>query len=318
MLQAPDSYPTGRPPLKSTISMAYTLTPGPAAGTFLAEAAKRRIVGSRCRSSGLVCVPAQDFCPRTGGSDMELVLAPETGTLTGFTQTAAGIIATIRIDGADFDFVHQILNASLDNLKIGARLQAVWAETPTQSITDIKGFAVVAQAPMGGIAPLPDPAAPLQMQPYAMALHYEHAFGPFYGRLFDEIGTQRRIMGVRSSSGEGVLIPPREFDDISFTRTGTWVSLPDTGTVKAMSVIHLEFKGQKEPPPYIYAEIQLDGAVTRLIHMIKGVDMSRASELVKPGTRVRAVWSDSRTGSLSDIAHFAAIPDLNSATRTTG
>ena len=114
-------------------------------------------------------------------------------------------------------------------------------------------------------------------------------------------------MGVRSSSGEGVLIPPRAMDDISYTRTCTWAALPDTGTVSAMSVIHLEFRGQKEKPPYIFAEIQLDGAVTRLIHSIKGIDMSRASELVKPGTRVRAVWSEARTGSLSDISHFEPI-----------
>lgn len=80
-------------------------------------------------------------------------------------------------------------------------------------------------------------------------------------------------------------------------------------TVSAMSVIHLEFKGQKERPPYIYAEIQLDGAVTRLIHSIKGIDMSRAAALVKPGTRVRAVWSDARTGSLSDISHFEPIDE---------
>ncbi len=316
MLQAPDTYPIDRPPLKSTISMAYTLTPGRAAGTFMVETGKRRFVGSRCVSSGLVCVPAQDFCPRTGGADIELVVAPEAGTLTGFTQTAAGILATIRIDGADFDFVHKIVDSSLVDLKIGARVQAVWADASTQSILDISGFQLAPNAPIGKIAPLSDPADPLPMKPYPLDLHYEHAFGPFYGRLFDEIGSRHRIMGVRSTSGEGVLIPPREFDDISFTRTGTWVTLPDTGTVSAMSVIHLEFRGQKEPPPYIYAEIQLDGAVTRLIHSIKGIDMSRASELVKPGTRVRAVWSTSRTGSLSDISHFEPIPELNSANAT--
>jgi uncharacterized OB-fold protein len=313
VLQAPDTYPIDRPPLKSTMSMVYTLTPGRAAGTFLAETANRRIVGSRCVSSGLVCIPAQDFCPTTGGSDMELVLAPDTGTLTGFTQTVSGIIATIRMDGADFDFVHRILDAEVGDLRIGLRVRAAWAGEASHSILDIAGFHPAEDAPVGSIAPLINPAEPLPTKPYNMDLHYEHAFGPFYGRLFDEIGTHRRIMGVRSSSGEGVIIPPREFDDISYTRTGIWVALPDTGTVKAMSVIHLEFKGQKEPPPYIYAEIQLDGAVTRLIHSIKGIDMKRASELVKPGTRVRAVWSTSRTGSLSDISHFEPIPDAEAA-----
>lgn len=306
MLQAPDSYPIDRPPLKSTIALSYTLTPGRATGAFLGEMVNRRLVGSRFKS-GAVCVPAEDFCPSTGEADPELVQAPDTGTLTGFTQTKAGVIGTILIDGASFDCVHRILDAAFETLAIGARVQAVWSATPTQNVMDITGFRLAPEAPMGSIVALQNPAEPLLMQPYDMALHYEHAFGPFYSRMFDEIGTQRHIMGVRSSSGEGVLIPPRALDDISYTRTGTWAALPDTGTVSAMSVIHLEFRGQKEKPPYIYAEIQLDGAVTRLIHSIKGIDMSRAAELVKPGTRVRAVWSEERTGSLSDISHFEPI-----------
>jgi len=38
--------------------------------------------------------------------------------------------------------------------------------------------------------------------------------------------------------------------------------------------------------------------------------MSRAKELVKPGTRVRAVWREGdRTGSLTDISHFEVIDE---------
>ena len=142
-----------------------------------------------------------------------------------------------------------------------------------------------------------------------MTLHYEHAFGPYYGRLFDEIKTNRRIMGVRTSDGEGALLPPREIDDITHRPTGTWVEVKQTGTVRAMSVIYLEFIGQKQPPPYVYAEIMLDGALTRLIHYVSGFDIKRAKELVKPGTRVRAVWHEERTGSLNDISHFEIIDD---------
>jgi hypothetical protein len=40
--------------------------------------------------------------------------------------------------------------------------------------------------------------------------------------------------------------------------------------------------------------------------------MNRAKELVKPGTRVRAVWREQRTGSLDDISHFELIDEKNS------
>jgi uncharacterized OB-fold protein len=307
MLSIPDTYPIDLPPLKSDLSMPYTLTPGKAAGTFLAEMGHRRIVGTRFKKSGKIIVPAQDFCPFTGDANFEFVLAPETGLLNGFTKTSSGIIGLIRIDGSDADFPHRIVGSDFSELSIGMRLTVVWSEASVTSILAIEGFRVVRNAPVGSISPLENPAKSVEVVPYRMTLHYEHAFGPYYGRLFDEIKTNRRIMGVRSPAGDGAMIPPRETCDITHKPTGTWVEVSQTGTVRAMSVIHLEFIGQKQPPPYIYAEIMLDGASTRLIHNVSGIDMSRAKELVKPGTRVRAVWRESRTGSLDDISHFELI-----------
>ena len=307
MLPIPDTFPIDMAPLKSDLSMPYTLTPGRAAGAFLAELGKRRIVGSRFKKSGKVVVPAQDFCPLSGDSEFELVEAPATGTLTAYTETAAGLIVLIRIDGSDVDFAHRLIDASLDELSIGARVEAVWAEGIENSILAIAGFRLAPDAPVGSIRPLQDPVPALEVIPYRLDLHYEHAFGPYYGRLFDEIKTQRRIMGVRTPDGEGALLPPREICDVTHRPTGTWVEVKQTGTVRAMSIINLEFVGQKQAPPYIYAEIMLDGALTRLIHTVAGFDMNRAKELVKPGTRVRAVWRDTQTGSLDDISHFELI-----------
>jgi uncharacterized OB-fold protein len=307
MLAIPDTYPIDLAPLTSTLAMPYTLTPGRAAGTFLAELPKRRIVGTRFAKSGTVVVPAEDFCPLTGEANGELVQAPETGVLTGFTETATGLLGTIRIDGAHVDCVHRIVNAKVGELKVGLRVTAEWGPDPAAGILAIAGFRPAPDAPLGTIRPLTDPAAPVEVVKYQLDLHYEHAFGPYYGRLFDEIRSHRRILGVRSPASEGAMIPPREICDLSHKPTGAWVEVGQTGTVRAMSVIHLEFIGQKQPPPYIYAEIMLDGASTRLIHNVAGLDMTRAKELVKPGTRVRAVWRETRTGSLDDISHFEII-----------
>lgn len=307
MLPIPDTHPIDLPPLKTQLSMPYTLTPGRAAGVALAEMANRRLVGARYKTSGKVAVPAQDFCPASGDSAFDFVEAPTTGTLTAFTQTEAGIIGLVRIDGSDFDFAHRMVECGFDELSIDARVETVWEDQPEPGILAIKGFRPAPGAPVGEIRPLVDAAAQIEVVPYHLNLDYEHAFGPYYGRLFDEIKTNRRIMGVRTPDGEGALLPPREIDDLTHRPTGTWTEVKQTGTVKAMSVIHLEFKGQSQPPPYIYAEIQLDGALTRLIHNVRGIDMSRAKDLVKPGTRVQAVWRDQRTGSLADISHFEVV-----------
>lgn len=309
MLSIPDTYPIDLAPLKSTLSMPYTLTPGRATGVFLAEIGERRIVGARFKESGTVVAPAVDFCPVSGESNPELVLVPASGTISAFTETEAGLIALIRLDGTDVDFAHQIRGASYEQISVGARVEAVWADGVKNSVLALAGFKLAPGAPVGEIAPLSDANEPCKVVPYRMELHYEHAYGPYYGRLFDELKTNRRIVGVRLPDGERALLPPRELCDISHKRTGTWVEVKHTGTVRAMSIIDLEFEGQSQPPPYIYAEIVLDGAATKLIHNIGGVDMKRARELVKPGTRVRAVWRDQRTGSLADIAHFEVIED---------
>jgi uncharacterized OB-fold protein len=310
MLAIPDTWTQDLETFPSDLKMPYTLTPGRAAGAVLSEAKTKRLVGARFPGC-TVTVPAQDFCPLSGDSDPELVLAPTTGTLTGFTETAGGVIGTIRIDGSDTDMVHRITGADLANLEINMRVEAVWSDDETATgILAIKGFRPAPNAPIGDLRPLDNPSEPVQVVDYRMDLHYEHAFGPYYGRLFDEIKTNRRIMGVRTSDGAGALLPPREIDDVTHRKTGTWVEVGQTGTVRAMSVIHLEFIGQTQPPPYIYAEIILDGALTRLIHNVRIDDMDKAKEQVRPGTRVRAVWRDAEpTGSMSDISHFEVIED---------
>jgi hypothetical protein len=141
-----------------------------------------------------------------------------------------------------------------------------------------------------------------------MELDYEHAYGHFYGTLFDGIKNSRRIRGVRCPSCRNVLLPPRPMCEACYVPTGDWIDLPDTGIVQACSVVHIEFVGQRVPPPYVYAEIVLEGSATRLIHTVGGLSAEDArSGAVRPGTRVKAVWSDRETGGLSDIDYFEVV-----------
>ena len=83
----------------------------------------------------------------------------------------------------------------------------------------------------------------------------------------------------------------------------------DTGRLQAFSVIHLEFVGQTRKPPYVYAEIVLDGSATRLIHTVAGIDVAKAAEQLTIGMPVRAVWKDVADcrGTLDDIDYFEPI-----------
>lgn len=304
------STPEQNPAFSGSITLPYKLTTGRAASVFLAELANHRIVGSQCAGCGRVLVPAQDFCGTCGDEAGSFVSVPPHGTITAFTETNAGVLALVRLEGADTDMVHRLVGAPSSQLKIGDRVVIRWSETPRGQMLDIEGFELGEgpEGEHGGIEAFEPAAEPIPEQPYRLELNYDHAYGPYYGRLFDEIATGRRIQGVRCPSCDCVLVPPREYCDVCFVRTAEWVDVADTGVLQAFSVIHLEFVGQLREPPYIYAEIVLDGAATRLIHVVGGIPADEAPRRLAPGMRVRAVWTDEPgRGSLEDILHFELI-----------
>jgi uncharacterized OB-fold protein len=305
-----DTTPSEFAAFTGSIDLPYKLTPGRSASVFIAELANQTIVGSRCAACHRVLVPAQDFCGSCGSETFELLEMAPTATLQAFTETDAGLIALVRVDGADTDMTHRIVDTAYDNLVPGQRLVARWSPEPTGSMLDLAGFVPSDDVPVVAPRPLKQSAEPLLEQPYRLQLTYRHAYGPFYGRLFDELSTSRRILGVRCPSCKSVLLPPRAYCEVCMVRTEEWVDLPDTGRIQGFSVIHLEFVGQARKPPYVYAEIILDGAATRLIHTIGNIDADVAKDRLQPGTRVRAVWRDGEpSGTLEDIDYFEVIDE---------
>jgi uncharacterized OB-fold protein len=293
--------------MAATLTMPYTLTPGRATGLFLAALAQKQILGSRCEECASVRVPAQDVCPDCGVESPKIVLAPETGRVEAWTQTDQGCIALVRLDGTNVALLHRLVSA--DGAEVGGRVSAVWCDDRSGTILDIAGFAVSPEAAVGAVLDFDFTSVePLKQMDYTMKLDYQHAYGHFYGTLFDGVKNDRRIRGVRCPSCRSVLVPPRAYCDACFVPTGEWIDVPDTGVVQACSVVHIEFMGQRVPPPYVYAEVVLDGTATRLIHTVGGLSAEHAREGgVRPGSRVQAVWSDRTTGSLSDIEYFRVV-----------
>lgn len=306
MFQSPATQPLDLPPLNSTISLPYRLTPGKATGTFLAELAGKRIVATRCPKCARVEVPAQDVC-RCGHDELEFVQVAAQGVVTSFTRTQGFTLGLIRLDGTHCDLLHHLIGDA--DWKVDQRVAAIWAESPKGHMMDLAGFGPASGDTRAGFDPIPlvEPRAPIDSMSTLLTLDYRHARGPYYGRLFDEMQTSGRILGVRCPSCNSTLLPPRELCDICFVKTGTWVDVADSGVLQAFSIIHLKFVGQTREPPYVYAEIMLDGASTKIIHVLDGVDIATAPKRLKPGMRVKAVWKNELKGSLDDISHFELI-----------
>jgi uncharacterized OB-fold protein len=292
--------------MPAQLKMPYTLTPGQAAGVFLAELAKRRLIGSRHGAD--IMVPAADFDGENGSESEGFVEVAPIGEVVGFTTSGDQTLGLIRIDGTRSPFVHRLTGFADGELAIGTRVQAVWADEPAgSSILDLAGFGPLTDAKQFEPRPVEDLSAALEQINYTMTLDFDHAYGHYYGTLFDGVKSGRRIRGVKCSKCAKVLVPPRPQCEVCFAPTSEWVDVGSTGTIQASSVVHIEFVGQRRKPPYVYAEIVLDGASTRLIHTVGGVDPEEAKTAAAPGARVRAVWSDRHTGSLADIDHFEVI-----------
>jgi uncharacterized OB-fold protein len=122
--------------ITTPVRMEYRYTPGSASQKFLRALAHGRIVGQRCPSCRKVYVPPRGACPRCGVPTEENVELADKGTVVTFSivrvpsenikvelpYTAAHVL----LDGADIAFQALIQECSLDRVRMGMRVQAVW------------------------------------------------------------------------------------------------------------------------------------------------------------------------------------------------
>ena len=138
---------------------------------------------------------------------------------------------------------------------------------------------------------------------------YTHSAGKCASHFFQEMREKKRILGIRCPKCQRVMLPPRSFCERCFVETTDWVPVKDEGVVDSVSINYMEYTGMPKPP-YAIAFIKLDGSDSRLMHFVGWVDLSdwkKAKDLVKIGTRVKAVWKEEREGRMTDIMYFKPI-----------
>jgi hypothetical protein len=138
---------------------------------------------------------------------------------------------------------------------------------------------------------------------HVMEYPYTRSTGPVVGRFLTGL-RDRRIVGVRTTTGK-VLVPPVEFDpDTSEAVTEQFVEVGPGATVTAWS--WLEHPRPKQPleRPFAWALVKLDGADTAMLHAVD----AGTPERMATGMRVRARWIAVPTGMITDIECFEPEP----------
>jgi len=123
--------------IRTPIRLEYTITAGRAPSRFLRGLAQRRILAQRCPECEKVYVPPRGACPTCGVPTEEEVELPHTGTVTTFcvvnipfagqTVEIPYVCASVLLDGANIALFHLIQEVPPDQVRMGMRVEAVWA-----------------------------------------------------------------------------------------------------------------------------------------------------------------------------------------------
>lgn len=138
---------------------------------------------------------------------------------------------------------------------------------------------------------------------------YKYSCGTIASEFFIALRDKKKILGRKCSKCGKVLLPPRPVCGICWAPTTEWVEIGPKGTLEGFTVVCFTFidpiTGKQRPVPYGYGMVKLDGSDSRMQHFLKESDPKK----LRVGLRVEAIFADERTGSLSDIKHFATIND---------
>ena len=100
------------------------------------------------------------------------------------------------------------------------------------------------------------------------------------------------------------MVPPRTFDELSWTPIDDLRELPGTGTVNTFSLSMVNWDASRRDEPQMPAVIELDGASPGMgiLHMLDEVE----PDDIEIGMKVEAVWKPAgeREGAITDILYF--------------
>jgi uncharacterized OB-fold protein len=134
--------------------------------------------------------------------------------------------------------------------------------------------------------------------PLKLSFDYTRSVGSVLGRFFTEL-RDRHVVGIRGSDGR-VLVPPAEFDPVTYAPLTEIVPVASVGTVTSWTWQPEPLEGQPLDRPFAWALITLDGADTALIHAVD----AGSPDAIATGARVRVHWADEPVGAITDIAYF--------------
>ncbi len=300
-----------------TLGYTYTRSTGPVVGRFLQALRDRQCVGIK-GSDGKVYVPPVEFDPHTAAQLDEFVDVADCGEVVNWTWVSQPRTAhpsdkpfawaMVKLDGADVPMLHWVDAASADAMSTGMRVKARWAKQTKGFITDINGF-VAEDATVDTDYEVVEGADAIKWVESPSYLKYLFTAGKAPARFLKALA-DGKLTGQRDPITGEVYIPPRGSSPKHGVPTTEEVVLSDKATVQSFTIVHIPIPGNPIKPPYVIANLVLDGAHISFLHLLSECN----NEDVRIGMRVEALWRDkSEWGyTMDNILYFRPIdePDM--------
>lgn len=139
--------------------------------------------------------------------------------------------------------------------------------------------------------------------------------GMVMGRFLRGLRDEKKILGTYCDGCGRLQLPPMQVCANCKSETSEWVRLPDTGYLASYDVIVIPtinpLTGEMRKVPYTTGRMVLDGGDAMIWHFINETDPAKLGF----GKRVRAVWSDDRSGRITDILHFEVLDEIDPRAR---
>ena len=138
--------------VEGKLALPYTYFAGRVGSTFITTLRdKKKIMGVKCPVCKKVYLPPRQVCERDFTDIQDNWVEVENrGTVTNFTivryddkhlpRKAPYVLALIKLDGADTPIAHILDEVKIEDVKIGMRVEAVFASQTTNTILDIDHF----------------------------------------------------------------------------------------------------------------------------------------------------------------------------------
>ena len=133
---------------------------------------------------------------------------------------------------------------------------------------------------------------------------YNYNTGRIVGKFYDELEGNHKLMAIKCPKCDTVYFPPRQICGPCFETMEEMVEIESKGVVTNFSIVRYSDPAiQPKEVPYAHALIKLNGADTSFIHLLGEVDL----EDITIGMKVRAVFSEEKTGNILNIKHFRPV-----------